>query len=370
MHSTSLLIKPVSSNCNMKCSYCFYNDIANKRKKVSYGKMNEETLENLVKKAIASSELSCSFAFQGGEPTLAGLEFYEKFLEFVNKYNENNIKTYFSIQTNGLLIDEKWAEFFKKNNFLVGLSLDGDKSTHDLFRVDKEGKGTYNRVMKTVDLFDKHKVAYNILTVVTSQLAKHPQRVYNFYKRKNFGFVQFIPVIEPYEEYNISHPYSLKPKEYAYFLKVLFDNWERDLIKGKYISIRLFDNLVRMIGGYPPQACEMNGMCSIQNVIEADGSIYPCDFYVFEKYKLGNINEIKNMEEILKSKTAKEFITSSLEVPDECRNCEWYSLCRNGCKRYRYDGKKYYFCNAYKEFFEYSYERLKKISESITSSAF
>ncbi len=191
-----------------------------------------------------------------------------------------------------------------------------------------------------------------------------PQRVYNFYKRKNFGFVQFIPVIEPYEEYNISHPYSLKPKEYAYFLKVLFDNWERDLIKGKYISIRLFDNLVRMIGGYPPQACEMNGMCSIQNVIEADGSIYPCDFYVFEKYKLGNINEIKNMEEILKNETAKNFITSSLELPDECRNCEWYSLCRNGCKRYRYDGKKYYFCNAYKEFFEYSYERLKKISEN------
>ena len=366
MKSINLLIKPVSSNCNLNCDYCFYNDISKKREKQSYGMMNYETLENIVKKAIRYCDYFCTFAFQGGEPTLAGLDFYEKFVELVNRYNSKKVKTIFSIQTNGILLNEEWAKFLYENNFLVGISLDSSKETHNLFRLDNYQKGTFNHILKVIDLLNKYKVEYNILTVVTSQLAKHPQKVYNFYKSKKFSYLQFIPVIEPFNEKEGERYYSLKPKEYTKFLKTLFDYWYRDFQSRNYVSIRLFDNLVRIMKGYSPEACEMNGICSIQNVIEADGSIFPCDFYVFEEYNLGNINEIESFNEILTNKKSNDFIAHSKDIPKECTECKWFDLCRNGCRRYRYKDNKYYFCESYKEFFEYSYERLLQISNLIS----
>ena len=192
MQHISLLIKPASGNCNLRCKYCFYHDIISKREKENYGIMPISLLEKIVKKALSEAEEMCTFSFQGGEPTLVGLEFYKKLIEFQTKHNKSNIKIENSIQTNGMLIDEDWAAFLAESDFLVGISLDGSQSIHDMHRQDADGNGSYSRVMKTIRLFDKYSVKYNILCVVTNHAARHADKIYNFYKKNNFCFSQFI----------------------------------------------------------------------------------------------------------------------------------------------------------------------------------
>ncbi len=361
MPPISLLIKPVSSNCNLRCKYCFYHSLAENREIKSYGIMDINTLETLVKKTLAYADMTCTFAFQGGEPTLAGLEFFEKLIEFQKKYNIKGVKVNNTLQTNGIVIDDGWAKFLHDNNFLVGLSLDGTKDIHDMNRIDSSNKGTFNRVMKTVDLFNKYKVEYNILFVVNSTVAKHAAKIYNFFKRKNFRYLQFIPCLDPLGEPG-GQIYSLTPDRFTTFLKTLFDLWYEDIKNGNIISIRYFDNLVSMLMGYPPENCGMSGVCRCQFVVEADGGVYPCDFYVIDQWNLGNLKE-SDFDEIAKSDVVKEFIEVSRYVDPKCRQCKWLNLCRGGCRRNREpfaDGKPIlnYLCSSYMEFFEYTAPRL------------
>ena len=307
MPPISLLIKPASSNCNLRCKYCFYHSLAENRETRSYGIMDIDTLEILVKKTLEYADVTCTFAFQGGEPTLAGFEFFEKLIEFQEKYNTKGVKINNALQTNGMVIDDRWAKFLHDNNFLVGLSLDGTKDIHDMNRIDAATKGTFNRIMKTVDLFNKYKVEYNILFVVISTVARHTAKIYNFFKRKNFRYLQFIPCLDPLDEEPGGHVYSLTPDRFTTFLKTLFDLWYEDIKQDNIISIRYFDNLVGMIMGYPPENCGMSGICRCQFVVEADGRAYPCDFYVIDEWCLGNLKD-KEFDEISKTDTVKEFI--------------------------------------------------------------
>lgn len=362
----SLLIKPASSNCNLRCKYCFYHSIADHRDTKSYGIMDIDTLEILVKKALEYADTACTFAFQGGEPTLVGLDFFERLIEFQEKYNKKNININNVLQTNGMLIDDRWAKYLHDNNFLVGLSLDGTKAIHDMNRVDALNKGTFTKVMKTVDIFNEYRVEYNILFVVNSMVARHPIKIYNFFKKNNFKYIQFIPCLDPLDEEPGGNLYSLTPERFTVFLKTLFDAWYEDIIKGDMISIRYFDNLVSMLMGYPPENCGMSGICQCQFVVEADGGVYPCDFYVIDKWYLGNIKE-KGVEEIVQSEVAKEFIEVSRYIDPKCRECKWINLCRGGCKRNRepfVDDKPVlnYFCPSYMEFFEYATPRLYQMA--------
>lgn len=366
MPPINFLIKPASSNCNLRCRYCFYTSIAENREIPSYGIMKEDTLEILVKKGLEYADHYCGFAFQGGEPTLAGLEFFQKFVALQKKYNTKKLKVQNSIQTNGMLIDEEWAKFLHDNNFLVGLSLDGTKEVHNLNRVGLNKDGTFNRVMRTVELFDKFKVEYNILYVVTSQSARYANKIYNFFKKKGFKYLQFINCLDPLNVEPGKEPYSLRPDDLERFLKITFDRWYEDFIKGDYVSIRYFDNLVFMLLGNRPEACSMTGVCSANCVVESDGGVYPCDFYVLDKWKLGNIKD-GEIAEMISSETAKRFIKPSLYMPEECQKCEWVSLCRGGCRRERENFKegnleKNYYCSAYKGFFSYAYDRLVKVA--------
>ena len=334
MPPVSLLIKPASSNCNMRCKYCFYHSLAENRNVRSYGIMDIETLEILVEKTLNFSDVTCTFAFQGGEPTLAGLYFFEKLIEFQRKYNKKGIKINNTIQTNGMVIDEEWAKYLSDNNFLVGLSLDGTKDIHDMNRVDSRNKGTFNRVMKTVDLFNKHKVEYNILFVVNSGVARRITKIYNFFKRNGFRFIQFIPCLDPLGEQPGRFPYSLTPERFADFLKTLFDAWYTDIKNGNMISIRYFDNLVGMIMGYPPENCGMSGICQVQFVVEADGGVYPCDFYVLDEWCMGNL-KTQELDELRESQAARDFVEVSRYIDPKCRQCKWVNLCRGGCRRNR-----------------------------------
>ena len=197
MPPISLLIKPASSNCSLRCKYCFYHSIAENRTTPSYGIMSFDTAEVMIKKALEYADHVCTFAFQGGEPTIAGLEFYNKFVELVKVYNTKNVTVNYALQTNGMIINEEWASFLTDNKFLVGLSLDGPKDIHNQHRIDSKNDGTFNRVMKTVEIFNKFKVEYNILFVVTSQSARYANKIYSFFKENNFKYIQFISCLDP-----------------------------------------------------------------------------------------------------------------------------------------------------------------------------
>ena len=197
MRSIHLLIKPASGMCNLNCRYCFYHDIVEKREQRSYGFMSEETLEAVIEKALRYAEQDCTIAFQGGEPTLAGLDFYKKVVEFQKKHNRKGVRVHNAIQTNGMLLDGQWADFLRDNHFLVGISLDGVKEMHDCNRLDARWEGTFGRVMDAISLLERHGVEYNVLTVVNRQTAARATRIYNFYKRNGLKYLQFIPCLDP-----------------------------------------------------------------------------------------------------------------------------------------------------------------------------
>ena len=234
MPPLSLLIKPASGSCNMRCEYCFYTDETEHRAVASLGRMSEETARIMVDKALAYADGDCTFSFQGGEPTLAGLPFFRALSDYAGNHpNPKGVRVHYAIQTNGFGIDDEWAEFLSKHQFLVGLSLDGPAELHDLNRRDNQGKRTHDRIMKTVRLFEKHKVEYNILCVVTGKNAKSIQRIYQFYKKNNFKWLQFIPCLEPLEQERGTESYHLSVRSYGDFLTRIFDLWYQDLQKGE-----------------------------------------------------------------------------------------------------------------------------------------
>lgn len=364
-----LLIKPASSICNLRCGYCFYHTIAENRSIGSYGIMSLEKLEQLVKKALAFADGSCTFAFQGGEPTLAGLDFFRSLPDFVQRYNHKKLEIRYTIQTNGITVNEDWCRFFHDNRFLVGISLDGTKDIHDLMRTDPQGKGSFSRVIKAIGLFNKYKVEYNILCVVTNYVARHIHKVYLEFKKHGFNYLQFIPCLDPLGEETGGYQHSLTTDRYTGFLKILFDLWYEDFIKEKGVSIRYFDNLVGMAMGYPPESCGMSGMCTANYVIEADGGVYPCDFYVTDEWLMGKIHE-KDFSDLANSEAAKRFIEMSRHVDPQCRSCQWYRLCRGGCRRDRdaADGLQLSLnrhCAAYREFFSYASDRIALLARNV-----
>ncbi len=373
MPPISVMIKPASGSCNMRCRYCFYADEQENREVGSYGVMSLPTMRNLIDKALDYAEPACSFTFQGGEPTLAGLDYFREFVKYVGermrelrteKRPAPRIQIRYALQTNGYAITEEWARFFAENHFLIGVSLDGTKEIHDRYRLDAAGKGTYQRVMDSIALLEKHKVDFNILTVITGPSARRGQKIYSFFRQQHFDYHQYIECLDPLEESPGGHDYSLTPERLEQFLKSTFDAWYRDAAGGYYVSNRYFDNLLLMFYGREPESCNMRGVCGAQWVAEADGGMYPCDFYVLDQWRLGNVNE-NTFEEMDRRRAELGFIQESMRASEECKACRWAALCRNGCRRNRRmgageDGKNY-FCSAYKGFFEYAYPRLAEL---------
>ncbi|MBQ9530676.1 MAG: anaerobic sulfatase maturase [Eubacterium sp.] len=354
MFSVNLLIKPSSSLCNLKCEYCFYNDISQRRNNFSFGFMSEETIENVIKKAVAFSDRELTLSFQGGEPTLIGLDFYKKVIEIEKKYNTKNIIINNALQTNGVGIEESWADFFNENNFLIGISLDGIKETHN------KNRSSFDKVMKTVGLFKSKNVQFNILTVVNNETANRAEEIYRFYRENGFDYIQFIPCIEPYEKEN----QFLDAEKYGKFLTETFNLWYEDINKGREVHIRQFENYIEMLFGYPPESCGMSGICSIQYVVEADGGVYPCDFYVLDEYKLGNLNS-DSFSDIDMKRRNIHFIENSYSLNIKCRDCRYFSLCRGGCMRYRTKTGMNVLCEGYEIFFDNCFEKIKEIAGKI-----
>ena len=366
MPALSLLIKPASGNCNMRCRYCFYADELDNREIRSYGKMSVDTMHTIVDKAMEYGDYECTIAFQGGEPTLAGLDFYRDLVAYVTAHeNPKKLKIHYALQTNGYLINEEWAAFLGENHFLVGVSLDGLKEIHDRYRLDAAGKGTYQRVISAIRLLEKHQVEYNILTVVTAATARNGQKIKNYFKKNQFGYQQYIECLDPIGEEPGQHEYSLTPEKYGEFLKSMFDAWYLDMRSGTYVYNRYFENLMMIMAGQQPESCNMRGVCGKQWVFEADGSVYPCDFYALDQWRLGNIQE-NSFEEMDEKRDELGFIQWSMRQQEDCQKCRWFGLCRNGCRRNREPvtvehTNRNYFCKSYQMFFEYAYPRLEEI---------
>lgn len=364
MNTLNLLIKPASL-CNIRCRYCFYADVSAHAEHSGSGIMAGETLERIVSGAFEAAEEQVIFGFQGGEPTLAGLDFFRHFIELEKKYEKPGVRISHTIQTNGLLLDEAWADFLRENRFLVGLSMDGNKELHDRFRLDPSGKGTYRKVRNALSLLQKHSVETNLLCVVTGQMARHPEQAYRALKETGCRYLQFVPCIDPMESKG-GEIYSLTSDRYASFLKTLFDLWYRDWEQQDYVSVRNFEDQVHLLCGRRPGTCASAGQCGEYLVIESDGTVYPCDFYTTKEWSLGSVFD-REFGRFFETEKSRDFILSGRKVPEKCSACKYYRACRGGCRRDRKitaDEEINRYCEAFQDYFAYAWPRLERIAEA------
>lgn len=355
--AVSVMLKPASSNCNLKCEYCFYHSLSAQRKEFSKGMMSRDTAHSVIDSALDfAAGTDVFFTFQGGEPLLCSLDFYADFVAYTNQKNIRNSQIHFCLQTNGTLITEEFAQFFKKNNFLIGVSLDGNEEIN-AYRVYPDGTSSFSDVMKGIELLRKYAVTFNVISVLTKNTAQNFRKAYRFFKENNLRYLQFIPCLRPLGGAYDERMY-MNTDDYAEFLTRGFKIYFNDCMRGEYVSIRSFDNYIALASGKNAEQCGMNGCCSTQFVVEGDGSVYPCDFYCTDDWYLGNINDA-SLDEMYHSEKSVEFMKESFILPDNCKECKYFYICRaGGCKRSRRDTD---YCHSYKKFFAVSEDKIKSM---------
>ncbi|MCM2678650.1 anaerobic sulfatase maturase [Echinimonas agarilytica] len=384
-----ILAKPTGSVCNLDCSYCFYlekDKLYPDRQK--NWRMNDDTLEIYVQQYIEAQAVDgVEFAWQGGEPTLMGIDFFERALHFQKRYaNGKNIRN--TLQTNGIKLDDKWCEFLAKHDFLVGISIDGPADIHDAYRLTRSGKGTHQQVMDAIQCMKKHGVEFNTLTVINDKVAANPKRVYEFLKTTGTKFFQFIPLVErraceatPEGLYLVNPEYSheanvtswsVPPKQYGIFLSEVFDLWvKRDV---GTIFVQMFDATLAAWYGEAPTLCVTSENCGHSLAIESNGDLYNCDHYVYPEHKLGNIHNT-TIDAMNTSSKAIDFGTQkSIDISVDCKLCEFRFACHGGCPKHRFltasDGRnnRNYLCEGYKIFFERTGQAMKEMVRLLHSN--
>ncbi len=368
MQALNFLVKPASSACNLRCDYCFYEDASNHRMVKNTGVMPTSMVDTLLREAysLAKPGTTVHFAFQGGEPTLAGLDFFRYFVKQAGALCPAGVKTGFAIQTNGVLLNEEWASFLKGEGFLVGLSLDGFKDLHNFHRMDLRKNGSWNTVCRALKVLQAHGVPVNALCVVTSHAARKPEKIYAEFKKLGIQYMQFIPCLDPVGTERGTQPFSLTPQAYADFLCRLFDLWYADWANGCYRSIRLFDDYIHILLGENESTCSSCGRCGGYFVVESDGSLYPCDFFALDPWKIGALTE-RPLAELAQSSQAAAFLHWRSSKPAECEACPWRGVCNGGCKNdwiEADDGPHNYFCSTFQQFFGHAMPRLLAVARA------
>ena len=338
----NMMFKPVGAECNLGCSYCYYQDKVRLYDEHSY--LSMDCLEKVIKEYIdinASEQIV--FDWHGGEPLLLGLDYLKKIVEIQRKYRGNK-HIYNTIQTNATLLTADFAAFFKENNFLVGVSIDGPQDIHDKFRKDKGGNPTFLKVMRGVELLHRYAVDFNTLTTISKAGEGRGLEVYSFLKNIGSHYMQFMPVYEYVDnKNNIASPddkqsalasWSVSPIEYGKFMCDIFDCWVRNDV-GSYF-VNLFDSTLANYCGMNPGTCVYSETCGANAVMEHNGDIYPCDHFVYPRYKLGNVKE-SSLREIVSSENATRFgIDKRNSLPAQCLRCEYYFACHGECPKHRF----------------------------------
>ncbi len=364
--SVSVMWKTVSEACNLACDYCYYSRCAGQPHKVQ--QIDPGMLEKFIKDYMAyvhQTDGVAVFAWQGGEPLLAGIDFFREVVRLQARYAWPNTVISNSVQTNGTLITDEWARFFKKYKFLLGVSLDGPQHIHDARRVDHAGHGSYERVMRGVAHLNRHQVEYNVLTVVHQGNVHHVEELMDFYLEHRFAWLQFIPAME-FKAQNIEQEptYEITSAEYGKFLCDVFDRWIGD--GEPKFSVRLFDSVLSLHMNRKAGYCILGETCDKSLVLELNGDAYPCDFHIHEDWKLGNVGR-NTVRELLQSEKMRQFLTMKPTLPKACRQCRWNAVCHGGCPRNRrvLDTGELgtdIFCAAYKQFFAYSETRMTNLA--------
>jgi uncharacterized protein len=367
-----VLTKPTGAICNLDCSYCFFLDKEELYPNSNF-RMSDEILETYIRQLIESHKTpEVTVAWQGGEPTLMGLDFFKKAIAYQEKYRRPGMTFENTLQTNGTLLNDEWCEFFKANNYLIGLSLDGPRELHDANRVDKVGRPTFDRVMKGLRLLQKHGVEYNILTTVNRVNSQYPLEVYRFLRDEvKTSWIQFIPVVERinedgktlYQKGTQVSENSVLPEQFGTFLTTIFDEWVRRDV-GK-IFVQTFEAAVRSWLGLPTGMCFFSSTCGSGVALEHNGDLYSCDHFVEPDYLLGNIQET-SMAELVGSSRQFQFGQDKLTtLPRYCQQCEVRFACHGECPKHRFtdtpDGEPglNYLCAGYKTFFTHIDNPLK-----------
>lgn len=362
----SVMWKTVSNYCNMTCKYCYFNGTADKKPEEI--RIPNSILEKFIKEYMQAINGVAAMMWQGGEPMLAGLDFFQKVVSLQGTYAKPNTTISNSIQTNGTLITDQWAEFFKQYDFLVGVSIDGPREIHDKNRImGKGGKGTFDVIMKGVDILRKHNVDFNILTVLSEDNVEKAEELMSFYHTEGFDFVQFIPCMDFKAQEAEKRPvYKITAQQYGQFLCEAFDVWYNEA-KPK-ISVRFFDNLLLAYLGREQEMCTHRTTCPKTIILEQNGDAFPCDFYMSKEWKIGNIKE-NTLAEILNHENYKRFMALKPNLPEQCKNCEYLHLCYGGCPRNRVwcltEIEADVFCHSYKMIYCHSEEKLKRVATKV-----
>lgn len=389
--SAHLMVKPSGWRCNLRCGYCFYLEKSALFHESVRG-MTDEILETFVRKYIQWQEMpEIEFAWQGGEPTTMGLDFFRKAVELQRKYGAGRLIRN-SIQTNGTMLDEEWCEFLAAESFLVGLSIDGPEDVHDRYRKYPDGRGSFRETERAVRLLKRFGVEFNALACVTRESAYEGAKVYKFLRNRGISFIQFIPIVERMPDrranelsLNLSSPpdvnrpdnesrvmpFTVEPEQYGRFLCDVFDEWKRRDI-GK-VFVNQFDVALAAWLGMNPPLCVHSRFCGTALAIEHDGSIYACDHFVYPEYKRGNIMK-DDLDSIVFDPRQIEFGESKwTALPGMCRECRFLGACHGGCPKHRFrvsptgDPGLNYLCEGYRAFFSHVEEDMKRMAQLIRS---
>ncbi|WP_182201738.1 anaerobic sulfatase maturase [Paraliobacillus salinarum] len=362
---SGIMWKTVSESCNLACDYCYYSRCNGKAGKID--RIDDKLLEKVIKEYMEMSSGLVTFAWQGGEPLLAGIDFFKKVVYLQSKYAKANTIISNSIQTNGLLLNQEWATFFKQYNFLVGVSLDGPAHINDARRVTSSGKGSFHTIIKGIQYLKDAHVPFNILTVLHENNITCAAELMNFYQDYGFDYVQFIPCMD-FQSQDIyqSGDYLITPKQYGDFLCEAFDHWYND--GHPEISIRFFDHILAVNLNQPAGMCTHMETCPKTVILEQNGDAYPCDFYIHEDYRLGNVNT-NTLESIVNDARWEQFTTIKPALPDKCKSCEFLHLCHGGCPRNRQRESNQmgvdYFCDSYQQVYRYAHSRIQDVAQKV-----
>lgn len=381
-----VMTKPSGPLCNLDCQYCFYLEKERLYPGTTDWGMSDAVLESFIRQHIeAHASLPVvSFAWQGGEPTLRGVEFFERVVALQAQYaGGRTIEN--AIQTNGILIDERWCAFLAEHQFLVGLSVDGPEELHDRYRRDRGGQPTFAAVMRALDRLKAHRVAFNTLTVVHRENVTRPLDVYRFLRETGSGFIQFIPVVERAavapapeslsllgpDDAARAHvtPWSVDPVAYGEFLVAVFEEWVRRDV-GR-VFVQQFDVSLETWSGLEASLCVFRETCGRALALEHNGDVYSCDHFVYPQYRLGNLMN-ESLGAMVESPAQQAFGDAKRDrLPVECRECDVRFACHGECPKHRFvrsrDGSRdlNYLCAAYKRFFRHIDEPMRFMASEL-----
>jgi uncharacterized protein len=363
----SILVKPSGPDCNIACSYCFYLKKADLYPETQRHRMSDAVLEAMIRQVMRDGPDYVSFGWQGGEPTLMGREFFERVVGFQKQYGRPGQSVANAMQTNGLLLDETWVPLFKEYNFLIGLSLDGPREIHDHYRVTRGERPTWEQVVHTARMLVRNGVMVNALAVVSDRSSREPDAIYDFHKSLGLRHMQFIPCVDTLPDNpTLLAPWSVPTDAWGEFLVSIFDRWRGDFRRGRPTTfVRWFESLIFSYAGLEPPDCTLREECGNYVVVEHNGDVYSCDFYVEPAWKLGNVLH-DEMLQMLNSPRQGEFGRRKADLPEVCRKCRWLDYCRGGCPIERADSPSGLnrYCGSYMRFFEHANPRFSQDRES------